>query len=181
MNTTEKSKELTLEELDLLKKEKYIDHFQQITMNNVYSRSKPLYDKLIWDNIDRADDTMIHYLNDKIVDTYRMKLNLIYNLLYSIEGLPITNKKDILKLFNIFAPLSNEFDLGSYRWSNKMVGDRLYIQNSVLKVDFTDHFKKFFLNPIKKLLVSSGVNFKFYNFKSTRFQRNIDLVFVFDL
>ncbi len=177
-NVTENN-EIIIDNEKLLK-EKFKDNYQKITMNNSYSRSKPEYNKLIWDNIETADDSMIRYLNNKIVGTYRLKLNLIYNILYSFEGLPIRYKKDVLKLFNIFAPLSNEFNLGSYRWSHKIVDNRLYIQNSVLKIDFDDHFRSYFLNPIKRLLRLSGVDFKYYHFKSTRYNRNIDLVFAFD-
>ena len=149
-------------------------------LNNIYSRSNPQYNKLIWDNIETADETMIKYLNDKIVDTYRMRLNLVNNILYSNEGFPIRYKKDILKLFNILAPLSNEFSLGSYKWSHKIVERRLFIHNSILKSNFTDNFKKFFLNPIRKLLRISGIDYKYYYFKSTRFNQNIDIVFAFD-
>lgn len=177
---SEKINVISTEEAEKIKKEKFKDFFQKIMMNNTYSRSRPQYNKLIWDNIETADDTMIKYLNNKIVDTYRMKLNLIYNILYSLEGLPIRYKKDVLKLFNIFAPLSNEFSLGSYKWSHKIVDNRLFIHNSVLRIDFDDHFKMFFLNPIKRLLRLSGVDYKFYYFKSTRYYRNIDIVFAFD-
>jgi hypothetical protein len=168
------------EEQDKLKKEKIKDYHQKIMLNNIYSRSKPKYNKLIWDNIETADDTMIKYLNNKIVDTYRMRLNLVYNVLYSIEGFPIRYKKDVIKLFNILAPLSNEFSLGSYKWSYKIVDRRLFIHNSVTKVDFTDYFKMFFMNPIRKLLRISGIDYKYYYFKSTRYHRNIDIVFAFD-
>jgi hypothetical protein len=177
---SDKNNIISAEEAEKIKKEKFKDYYQKFMMNNTYSRSKPNYNKLIWDNIETVDDTMIKYLNNKIVDTYRMKLNLVYNILYSLEGLPIRYKKDVLKLFNIFAPLSNEFSLASYKWSHKIVDNRLFIHNSVLRVDFNDHFKMFFLNPIKRLLRLSGVDYKFYYFKSTRYNRNIDIVFAFD-
>ena len=162
------------------KKAKYNDYLQKFMMNNSYSRSVPEYNKLIWNNIETADESMLRYLNNKVVDTYRMKLNLIYNILYSSEGLFIRYKKDVLKLFNIIAPLSNEYNLGNYKWSHKIVDNRLYIQNSVLKIDFNDHFRIYFLNPLKRLLRLSGVDYKYYHFKSTRYYRNVDLVFAFD-
>ena len=165
---------------DKEKIKKIRNYRQKIIMNNFYARSKSEYNDLIWDNIETADDAMLKHLNNKILDTYRMRLNLINNILYSTEGLNISYKKDVLKLFNILAPLSNEYNLGSYKWSHKIVDNKLYIQNSVLKFDFTDNFRIYFLNPIKRLLKLSGIQYKYYHFKSTRYYRNIDIVFTFD-
>ena len=159
---------------------KMSDFIQKFKMNNFFDRSKPKYNDLIWNSIETADEQMIDYLHSKVYDTYLKKINILYNLLYSTEKLPIKTKADVIKFFNIISPLNNEFNLGSYNWSFKHVDKRLYIHNSLLKVDLNFNFKVYFLNPIKRVLKLSGVNFKYYEFKSMRYYRSVDIVFVVD-
>ena len=77
------------------------DFLQKIKMNNFYDKSKSNVNELIWNSIETADETLIHSLNTKIFDTYHAKLNLLYNLLYSTEPLPIKDKKSIINLIKI--------------------------------------------------------------------------------
>jgi hypothetical protein len=156
------------------------DFLQKIKMNNFYDKSNSDVNELIWNSIETADETLIHSLNKKIFDTYHAKLNLLYNLLYSTDPLPIKDKKSIIKFFNIMAPLNNEFNMGSYNWNFKIVEKRLFVQNSITKTDLNDYLKVHYLNPIKSVLKQSGVKFDYYQFKSNRFYRNVDIVFVFD-
>lgn len=180
------SNELTPEELEkiekdkLAQKNKFSDYAQKLRMNNFYDRSLSEYNNLIWDNIETADDAMVNFLNNKIFDTYHKKINILNNLLYSTKGLPIKTKADVIKFFNIIAPLSNEHNMGTYNWTFKSVGKRLYIHNSLLKLDLNTNLKINFLNPIKRVLKISGVNFKYYEFKSMRYYRSVDVVFVVD-
>ena len=156
------------------------DLLQKIKMNNFYNKSNSNINELIWNLIETADETLIHSLNTKLFDTYHAKLNLLYNILYSTEPLPIKDKKSIIKLFNVIAPLNNEFNMGSYSWNFKSSGKRLFVQNSITKIDLNDYLKVHYLNPIKSVLKNSGITFDYYQFKSNRFYRNVDIVFVFD-
>ena len=156
------------------------DLLQKIKMNNFYDKSNSNVNELIWNSIETADETLIHSLNTKLFDTYHAKLNLLYNLLYSTEPLPIKDKRSIIKFFSVIAPLNNEFNMGSFSWNFKSSGTRLYVQNSITKADLNDYLKVHYLNPIKSVLKQSGIKFDYYQFKSNRFYRNVDIVFVFD-
>lgn len=180
MKSTELTEEEKLQEKELQKKKRFIEYAQKLRMNNFYDRSVTKYNNLIWENIETADNAMVDYLNNKIFDTYRKRLNLLNNILYSTEGLPIKTRADVKKFFNIIAPLNNEHNLGTYNWTFKDVEKRLYIHNSLLKVDLNINLKIYFLNPIKRVLKLSGVNFKYYEFKSMRYYRSVDIVFVVD-
>jgi len=157
------------------------DFHQQIKMNNFYDKSNSNVNELIWNTIESADDTLIRSLNTKLFDTYHAKINLLYNLLYSTEPLPIKDKKSITKFFNIIAPLNNEFNMGSNVWNFKLLEKKLYVQNSVTKIDLNDYLQVKYLEPIKHILNLSNINFDYYQLKSNRFYKNIDIVFVFDL
>ena len=174
------TEEEKLQEKELEKKKRFIEYAQKLRMNNFYDRSVSKYNGLIWENIETADDAMVDYLNNKIFDTYRKRLNILNNMLYSTQGLPIKTRADVKKFFNIITPLNNEHNLGTYNWTFKDVEKRLYIHNSLLKVDLNFNFKVYFLNPIKRVLKLSGVNFKYYEFKSMRYYRSVDVVFVVD-
>lgn len=156
------------------------DFIQQIKLNNQYKKSLPEYNNLIWENIETADDTMIHFLHSKIHDPYHKKIQILYNLINSSEKLPIETFNDVIKFFNIISPLSNEFNFSSFNWNHEITNKKLYIQNSLLKTDLNNNVKTSFLNPIKNILKFSCPKFKYFEFKSSRFHNNIDIVFVFD-
>jgi hypothetical protein len=156
------------------------DYLQKIKMNNFYNKSNSNLNLVIWDSIETADENLIHSLNTKLFDTYRAKLNLLYNLLYSNQPLPITDHKSIIKFFNIIAPLNNEFNMGSYAWNFKLDNGKLYVQNSITKFDLNDYLKENYLNPIKSILELSKINHDYYEFKSNRYYKSIDIVFVFE-
>jgi hypothetical protein len=153
---------------------------QQVVMNNFYNKSNNNLNQVIWDSVETADDSLIHSLNTKLFDTYRAKLNLLFNLLYSTQPLPIKDKDSVLKFFKIIAPLNNEFNMGSYSWNFKVYEKRLYVQNSVCKIDFNDHLVNGYLDPIKRILEFSNIKFKYYQMKSNRYYKNIDIIYVFD-
>lgn len=153
---------------------------QEIKMNNFYSKSNDHLNQLIWDSIETADDSLIHSINTKLFDTYRAKLNLLFNLLYSNKPLPIKDKDSVLKFFKIISPLNNEFNMGSYNWNYKFHNGKLFVQNSISKTDLNDNLINNYLNPIKKILDFSNIKFKYWEMKSNRYYKNIDLVYVFD-
>lgn len=154
------------------------DSLQQINMNNNFVKTNNKMNNIIWNTIDSADDNLILSLNSKLNNVYTAKLNLINNLLYSTIPLPLNNKKDYIKLFNILAPLNNEYNLGSYKWNYKFDDNNLYIQNSITKKDYNDIFIKKYIEPLKNLLSMSKFKFEYYEFKLNRYYKNIDIVFV---
>lgn len=157
-----------------------IDYLQQTQMNNFYSKSNTSMNQVIWDSIESADDSLILALNSKITNVYRAKINLLYNLLHSTKPLPLSDVKSVKKFFNVIAPLGNEFSFGCFSWNFKLVDNRLYIQNSVSKTDLNDYLRYHFLNPIKRILKISNVKYNYYQLKSARFYRSVDVVFVVD-
>ena len=154
---------------------------QKIIMNNQYEKSNPTYNKLIWDTIYSEDSTLIKNINSKILDTYHAKINLINNLLYSPEPLPISNPNDIIKFFNILSPLNNEYNLGSFSWDYILHDKLLIFQNSILKSDYNKYVLNKYINPIKNILNMSRFKVNLFQFKSKRFNKTIDLIFVIEL
>jgi hypothetical protein len=156
------------------------DNMQHIKLNNQYNKSLSIYNNLIWENMETADDTMINFLHSKIHDSYHKKIHILYNFINSTEKMPIESYKDVIKFYNIISPLNNEFNFSSFNWNHEIINKKLYIQNSLLKANLNDLVKSSFLNPIKNILKISGLNFKYYEFKSRRYNHNVDIVFVFD-
>jgi hypothetical protein len=154
------------------------DSRQQIKMNNFYSKSNTKINQIIWNSVDNMDESLIHSLNSKLFDTYHAKINLLFNLLYSTEPLPIKDKQSIMKFFNLIAPLNNEFNLGSYSWNFKIAENRLYVQNSISKMDFNDNLQTKYLEPIKTILNLSNIKYDYYHIKSSRFYKTVDIIFV---
>ena len=142
------------------------DLYQQIIITNTYNNQSNNLNKLIWDSIETADDSLIHSLNNKLTDTYRQKINLIFNILYSPCPLEITGEQSIKKFFNILSPLNNEFSMGSFKWNYKVDESKLYVQNSITKYDLNDYLKEKYLNPIQNILKISNVKFDYYEIKS---------------
>ena len=157
------------------------DYKQSCIMNNIYEKSNSSYNKLIWNNIQSADETIIKAINAKIFDTYLAKINLINNLLYSKEPLPINNSMDIIKFFSILAPLNNEYNLGSFTWDHILHDKLLIVQNSILKCDFNQNILNKYINPIKNILELSNFKVNMFQFKSKRFNKTIDLIYVIQL
>ena len=157
------------------------DFKQSLIMNNVYSKSNTKYNKIIWDTIEKADDSLINTINSKIFDTYHAKINLINNLLYSTEPLPIFNSSDIIKFFSILSPLNNEYNLGSFAWDHITHDKLLIVQNSILKSDMNQYVFSKYISPIKNIISLSGFKVHLYQISSKRFNKTIDLIFVIEL
>ena len=162
---------------------KNIDPKQSIYMYNDYSKTNNKYSNIIWNEIDNglSDESLIKSINDKLFDTYSAKINIINNLLNSSNPLPILEKKDIIKFFNVLSPLNNEYNFASYTWNFKMYNGYLMIQNSICKADYCEYIKNKYINPIKNILEMTKFKFKYYEFKSNRFYKNIDIIFVIAL
>jgi hypothetical protein len=160
---------------------KLFDVNQSIMMNNSYLKTNNeynnVYNNVIWNMIECADESLIKSLNSKLFNIYNAKINIINNLLNSTDPLPIKNKKDIVKFFNILSPLNNEYHLASYKWNMKMHNGYLLIQNSICKSDLSNYLYDKYINPIHKILGLSKIKYRYYEFKSDRYYKNIDIIF----
>jgi len=157
------------------------DFKQTCIMNNVYNKSDTRYNKLIWNNIDTPDEELLKSINSKIFDPYHAKINLINNLLYSNEPLPINDKTDIVKFFSILAPLNNEYNFGSYNWEHITYDKLLIFQNSILKSNYNQYVYTKYINPIRNVLKLSKFKVNFFQFTNKRFKKTVDLIFVIEL
>jgi len=165
---------------------------QEIIMNN--NVDKKCYNMdFIWNNINTSDSEIINKMVSLLTNPYQQKLNLIYSLLYSNNSIPIKCYKDIINFFNFISPLNNEFLMGSYNWNIKLINvnnnennkknkknKKLFIQNSINKIDSGNLFYNKYINPIKKILDNSNVKFSYFEFKCNRFYKSKDIVWVFD-
>ncbi len=152
-------------------------YFNNKTVPNINSQNI----NYIWNNADSSDIEIIKNINNSISNPYQIKLNFVYNILSSSEGLPIKNIKDLNKFFKILSPLNIEYSLGSNLFNKKIVEGKLFLQNSISKKDATDIFYCKYINKVKNLLVKSGIEFDYFEFKSKRFNKTKDIIWVFDL
>jgi hypothetical protein len=155
---------------------------QEIYMNN---HTTPLINNsnsvMIWDLIDNPDIEAIKNINNQISNPYQIKLSFIQNFLNSNQPYPIKSLKDLNKLFKILSPLNIEYNLGSNVWNKKISHSKLFIQNSISKKESSDIFYNKYINKVKNILVLSGVQFNYFEFKSKRFNKTKDIIWVFDL
>jgi hypothetical protein len=155
---------------------------QEIFMNNnINSNINKSNVNILWNNITSNDELIIKKLTNLISNPYQLKLNLINNLLNSDVALPIFNYKDVIKFFCILNPLNLEYNMGSNVWNFKILDNRLFIQNSISKKDSSEIFYNKYINLIKKILVKSNINFNYFEFKSKRFNKTKDIIFVMDI
>ncbi len=158
-----------------------LENLQLIQMNNIPNKINNL--DYIWNNILSSDDIIISSVNNSIDDCYFKKLSIVNYILYTCPSLNLKLDKDIIKFFNILSIQSPTYLLGSREWSFKYIKNNknLLVQNSVSKADSSNIFYQNFINPIKKILSSSNVKFYFFEFKSKRFNKTKDIIFVFEL
>ncbi len=162
--------------------EKKVNSKQLCSMNN-FIESKINKDNIdfFWKNINTSDEGILRNLNNMFTESYQIKLNLISVLLNSNESLPITTKKDLIKLFNTVSPLNIEYNMANSKWNYKIIDNKLFIQNSISKKDSNEIFYKKYINLLKKILVQSKIDFNYFEFKLKRFNKSKDIVWVFDL
>ena len=163
--------------------ESKIFNMQQIIMNNsVQNKCDNM--EFIWNNINTCDNNIIKKMASMLTNEYQLKINLIYSLLYSNNTLPLKNHADIINFFYFISPLNNEFLMASYKWNVKIVkddngNDKLFIQNSINKIDSCNLFYNKYINPIKNILIKSCIKFDYFEFKCNRFYKSKDIVWVF--
>ncbi len=155
---------------------------QKVLMNNHIDSSKSnISNQLIWDNIGSSDIEILTRISNKISNPYLIKLNFIVNILNLDIPLPIESSKDIIKLFNSLSPLNIEYNLGSNIFNKKIVQNKMFLQNSISKKEASDIFYLKYINKVKNLLIKSGIEFDYFEFKSKRFNKTKDIIWVFNL
>lgn len=145
--------------------------------------NKNNFTDIIWENCLNNDEHILKYLNNLIFDHNKIKENLAMYLLTSDKQLPINTLKDIKKLFNIMNSLNNLFEMGSNTWEYKNVKYKenkfLFVKNSVSKLNHDTKFKNF-INLIKNKFNSSNIKLNYFELTSSRFNKTIDIIFIFD-
>jgi len=162
---------------------KKIINRQHILMNN-YKKSFIKNSDFIWDNIFTCDDTIENKIYNLIVNPYQKKLNLINLILNSDISFPISNCKDIIMFFNWICPLNIEYKMGSNEWNYSSVKygnkEKILVQNSISKMDMNDNFYSNYIKKIKNILSNSKIKYNYFEFKSKRFNKIKDIIWVFD-
>jgi hypothetical protein len=161
-----------------------IIELQSIYMNN-YTNSVYTDINFIYNNICSTDEEILIKMNNMNKNIYQIKINLLSSLLNSSDKIMLKSEDDIIKFFKILSPLNNEFYLGSYNWNIKVVKNedhyKLFIHNSISKNDSCRYLYDKYIQPIKNKLIKSDVQFKYFEFKSKRFNKTKDIVWMFDI
>jgi len=163
------------------KKVKTLVNLQSIKMNNFTTYNNNIDPNYILNNMIASDEDLIKNMNNKIMSAYSAKINLINYVLNSKDTVINNNISDIKKFFKFINPLNNEFSLDSYEWDFKLVDNLLLVQNSIPKIlaDKTCIFYLNFITKIKNVLDNSDLEYKYHEFKTARFYKNLDIIFSF--
>lgn len=162
--------------------QKFINNQRVMATNNTQYKNT-LDPNFMYNNIASDIETLNSFYN-KIVNPYDVKINLlkyiIQNPTFTIE--PTT--KHIKDFFNTINPLNIEFSMGSYNWSYKFINndgkELLLIQNSLLKKKIYDkpYVYDDYIELIKNILDRSGVVFHYKEFRTKRFYKRVDTIFI---
>ena len=166
---------------EIEKKVKSLINLQSIKMNNVITYNNNIDPNYVLNNLGTTDEELIKTMNSKIMSVYSAKINLINYVLNSKETIIKNNISDIKKFFKFISPLNNEYSLDSYEWNFKLVDNLLLVQNSIPKI-LADKTCIFYLNYITKIiniLNNSDLIYKYHEFKTARFYKNLDIIFSF--
>jgi len=171
-----------LEDKEIIsKKVKRFVNFQSIKMNNVITYNNNIDPNYVLNNLGSTDEDLIKTMNSKIMSVYSAKINLINYVLNSKETIINNNLSEIKKFFKFISPLNNEYSLDSYEWDFKSVDNILLVQNSIPKIlaDKTCTFYLNYITKIKNILDNSDLEYKYHEFKTARFYKNLDIIFSF--
>jgi len=166
---------------EIVRKVKTIVNLQSIKMKNVITYNNNIDPNYVLNNLSSTDEDLIKTMNSKIISVYSAKINLINYVLNSKETI-ISNKiNDIKKFFNFINPLNNEYSLDSYQWNFKLIDNILLVQNSIPKIlaDKTCIFYLNYITKIKNILNNSNLEYKYHEYKTARFYKNLDIIFSF--
>ena len=171
------------EEIEIKRRVKELVNLQSIKMNNVFTYNNNNYidPNYILNNLNATDEELIKNINNKIMSPYSAKINLINYVLNSNDTVIKKKIIDIKKFFKFINPLNNEYSLDSYEWEFKLVDNFLLVQNSIHKIlaDKTCIFYLNYIKKIKKVLDNSDLEYKYHEYKTARFYKNLDVIFSF--
>ena len=166
---------------EIEKKVKSLINLQSIKMNTVISYNNNIDPNYVLNNLVATDEELIKNMNSKIMSVYGAKINLINYVLNSKETIINNNISDIKNFFKFISPLNNEYSLDSYEWNYKLVDNLFIVQNSIPKMlaDKTCIFYLNYITKIKNVLNTSALEYKYHEFKTARFYKNLDVIFSF--
>ena len=162
-------------------KVKRLVNLQSIKMNNIITYNNNIDPNYILNNLVVTDEELIKNMNNKIMSVYSAKINLINYVLNSNETIIKNNILDIKNFFKFINPLNNEYSLDSYEWNFKIVNNLLLVHNSIPKMlaDKTCIFYLNYITKIKNVLNNSNLKYKYHEYKTARFYKNLDTIFSF--
>jgi hypothetical protein len=142
---------------------------------------------LVFTNLHNNGDNMsvLTTMHNNIINPYEIKINLLKYVIQNPDfkiGSSITNIKDF---FNTLNPLNIEFQMGSYVWSYKCISNNgkelLLVQNSLFKKNVynTPNVYTDYIDLIKQILDRSGITFNYHEFRTKRFYKRVDTIFLF--
>jgi hypothetical protein len=166
---------------EIVKKVKRHVNLQSIKMNNFITYNNNIDPNYILNNMIASDEDLIKNMNNKVMSLYSAKINLINYVLNNKETIINNNITDIKKFFKFINPLNNEYSLDSYEWDFKLVDNLLFVQNSIPKIlaDKTCIFYLNYITKIKNILNNSDLEYKYHEYKTARFYKNLDIIFSF--
>jgi hypothetical protein len=139
-------------------------------------------------NINKLDENMLKIMNNKIINPYQCKLNLLHYILKNsskTNNIILKNKLDIIKFFNTISPLNNVFEMSSFEWSYNYINidnqNFLLVKNSIIKENINDKFYNDYINLIKKILENSNIISHYEEFNTARFYKSIDIIFTINI
>lgn len=151
---------------------------------NNYKKSHITNDKFIRDNIFSNDEDIENKIYKLICNPYQKKLNLINLILNSDFDMRLNGYLDVIKFFNWLNPLTIEYKMASGRWNMKSIKygnrEKILLQNSISKSDLDENFHLGYVDKIKKILTNSGIQYYYFEFKSKRFNKIKDIIWVFE-
>lgn len=162
---------------------------RKLEQNNNKHYKNVIDPNLIFTNVcygDGASDTLTLFYN-KIVNPYDIKINLLKYIIQNPNFKIEPNIKNVKDFFNTLNPLNIEFLMGSYNWSYKCINNNgkelLLIQNSLLKKNVynTPNVYDDYIELIKQVLSRSGVIFSYHEFRTKRFYKRVDTIFIIDI
>lgn len=158
---------------------------QKIYLGN-YKKSyiKKENEKFISGNLFISDEFIENKIYSLISNPYQKKLNLINLIIDSNLNLGLKTYLDIIKFFSWLNPLTIEFGFASGKYNIRTIKyanrEKVLLQNSISKIDHNEYFVSNYINKIKKILTKSGIKYYYFEFKSKRFNKIKDIIWVFD-
>jgi hypothetical protein len=157
---------------------------KHIIFGNNYRKTSITNDEFVRNNLFSNDIDIENKIYNHIINPYQKKLNLINLVLDSDFDLKLNGYLDVIKFFNWLNPLTIEYKMSSGRWNIKSIKygnrEKILLQNSISKSDLDDKFSNEYINKIKKVLNKSCIKYYYFEFKSKRFNKIKDIVWVFD-